>query len=76
MPKEKTCIACGETYYVSRKNKMRLYVGPCCRGTPKGVAEVAEAKRKGLPAPTDKPKPKKVKYKKSKTIIPQYVKQF
>ena len=66
MPKEKTCVKCGESYIVSRKNKMDFYVCPVCRA----------AKRKGLPAPTDKPKPKKVKYKKSKTIIPQYVKQF
>lgn len=51
MPKQKTCLVCGETYYVSKKNKMRFYVGPCCRGTLKEV----EVKRKGLPGATDRP---------------------
>ena len=65
MPTQKTCTVCGRTYYVSRQNRMRLYVGPCCRGTP----NAAEVKRKGLPGATDKPKQKKsVKNKKPKAL--------
>ena len=58
MPKQKTCVKCGESYIVSKKNKMDFYVCPVCRA----------AKRKGLPAATDKPKEKSKNMKNPKSL--------